>query len=184
MDSLSELKQELLNHALKFGDFTLASGQKSSYYINCKPVTLSAKGSYLVGENLLELIPEDCIAVGGLTLGADPIVSSITLVSHLKKRPIQGFLVRKEKKDHGTTSQMENPPPEGSLVTIVDDVITTGGSALKATEIALASGLKVAVVLCIVDRSQGGKEAFEKLGIPMRSLFKIQDFLPPDKKGN
>ncbi len=174
---LKELKQELLVNALKFGDFTLASGQKSAYYINCKTVTLSARGSFLVGMNLLPLVPKNCVAVGGLTLGADPLVSSLTVISHQAGRPLQGFLVRKEKKDHGTGNQIENAPVPGSRVVIVDDVITTGGSALKATEVALECGYTVEAVLCLVDRQQGGEAVFAKLGIPMRSLFKIEEFL-------
>ena len=176
-DTLIELKQELLAHALKFGDFTLASGQKSKYYINCKTVTLSAKGSFLVGVNLLPLVPKDCVAVGGLTLGADPLVSSLTVISHQAGRPLQGFLVRKEKKEHGTGNQIENAPAKGSRVVIVDDVITTGGSALKAAEVALECGYTVSTVLCLVDRQQGGEAVFAKLGIPLRSLFKIEEFL-------
>jgi orotate phosphoribosyltransferase len=177
LPKITELKQELAAHALKFGDFTLASGQKSSYYINCKTVTLSAKGSFLVGVNLLPLIPKNCSAVGGLTLGADPLVSSLTVISHQEGRPLQGFLVRKEKKEHGTGNQIENAPSPGSRVAIVDDVITTGGSALKAAEIMLACGYAVEAVLCLVDRQQGGEAVFAKLGIPMRSLFKIEEFL-------
>jgi orotate phosphoribosyltransferase len=176
-DTLKQLKQELLSNALKFGDFTLASGQKSAYYINSKTVTLSAKGSFLVGVNLLPLVPKNCSAVGGLTLGADPLVSSLTVISHQAGRPLQGFLVRKEKKEHGTGNQIENAPAQGSSVVIVDDVITTGGSALKATEVMLECGYKVERVLCLVDRQQGGEAAFAKLGIPLCSLFKIEEFL-------
>lgn len=176
-DIREQLKAALLKDALKFGDFTLASGQKSKYYINCKPVTLGAEGSYLVGKNLLNMIPEELKAVGGLTLGADPLVSSITVLSHLEKRPLAGFLVRKEQKGHGTSSQIENCPPKGTPLVIVDDVITTGGSALKAAEIALAAGMEVKLALCIVDREQGGEEAFAKLGVTVKSCFKISELL-------
>ena len=171
------LKAEILDKALKFGDFTLASGKKSKYYINCKTVALDARGSYYAGLNLLGLIPGEAEAVGGLTLGADPLISSVTVLSHIEKRPLRGFIVRKEKKDHGTQSQIENCPPKGSKVVIVDDVITTGGSALKAAEAALENGLNVILALCLVDRMEGGEEAFKKLGIPMASVFKIEEFL-------
>lgn len=177
MSNMELLRQEILNNALKFGDFTLASGKKSKYYINCKTVTLDAKGSYLCGLALLDLIPTDCLAVGGLTIGADPLVSSITVMSHIQNRPVRGFLVRKEKKEHGTQSQIENCPPPKTPVVIVDDVITTGGSALKACEIALECGLEVKLAICLVDRQEGGNIAFEKLGIPMKSVFKISEFL-------
>lgn len=176
-DLIQDLRDELLAKALKFGDFTLASGKKSKYYINCKTVTLGAKGSYLCGLNLLRLIPEDCKAVGGLTLGADPLISSITVLSHTEKRPLQGFIVRKEQKDHGTQNQIENCPLKGTKVAIVDDVITTGGSALKAAIAAKGAGLDVRVALCLVDRMEGGKEAFAELGIEMRSVFRIDEFV-------
>jgi orotate phosphoribosyltransferase len=171
------LRRELLEHALKFGDFTLASGRKSRYYINCKPVTLDAKGAYLSASALFRLVPRDCAAVGGLTLGADPLVSGITVISHLEKRPVRGFLVRKEAKGHGTRNRIENCPPEGSRVVIVDDVITTGGSALKAAEAALAANLEVVRAVSLVDREQGGAEAFSRLGIAMESVFRIQELL-------
>lgn len=170
---LNLLEKELLENALKFGDFTLASGKKSKYYINCKKVTLDARGSYLSGLSLLRLIPLTCEAVGGLTLGADPLVSSLTVLSHIEKRPLKGFLVRKEQKDHGTQNQIENCPPAGTKVVIVDDVITTGGSALKAAEIAMEAGLHVTRAICLVDRCQGGENAFRNLNIPVHSVFKI-----------
>ncbi|EKD27348.1 MAG: hypothetical protein ACD_79C00750G0004 [uncultured bacterium] len=172
-----ELKNELKLNALKFGDFVLASGKKSTYYINCKKVTLDAKGSYLSGLGLLDLIPQDCKAAGGLTLGADPLVSSLTVLSHQQNRPLSGFLVRKEPKGHGTASQIENCPEKGTKVVIVDDVITTGGSALKAAEIAQESGLDVVLAICLVDRMEGGKEAFEKIGVKMKSIFTINELL-------
>lgn len=174
---IQKLRKELLDKALKFGDFTLASGKKSKYYINCKTVTLDALGSYLCGLSLLNLVPKECQAIGGLTLGADPLISSITVLSHKEKRPLQGFIVRKEKKEHGTQNQIENCPEKGSKVAIVDDVITTGGSALKAAEVALGCGLDVRIALCLVDRQEGGAEAFTKLGIEMKSVFKIEEFL-------
>jgi len=175
-----ELKIELKQNALKYGDFTLASGQKSKYYINCKGVTLDAKGSYLAGAALLDLVDSQCAAVGGLTLGADPLISSMTVISHLENRPLKGFIVRKEPKGHGTQNQVENCPSKKTKVVIIDDVITTGGSALKAAEVALEMGLDVVVAICLVDRCQGGEEAFKKLGIPMKSVFMIDDLLDSD----
>jgi len=174
-----ELESELKQHALKYGDFTLASGKKSKYYINCKSVTLDAKGSYLAGAALLSLVGSQCMAVGGLALGADPLISSMTVISHLENCPIKGFIVRKEQKGHGTQNQVENCPPKGTKVVIIDDVITTGGSALKAAEVALKMDLDVVLAICLVDRCQGGEEAFEKLGIPMKSVFVIDDLLEP-----
>lgn len=177
MNINDELKSALQKDAIKYGDFTLASGKKSKFYINCKTVTLDAKGSYLIGKALLNLIPKECEAVGGLTLGADPIISSITVISHIDNRPVKGFIVRKEAKGHGTESQIENPPKKGAKVVIVDDVITTGGSALKAAKIAKEAGMEVILALSIVDRCEGGEAAFKEIGVPMKSVFKINELL-------
>lgn len=168
---------ELAANALKWGDFTLASGAKSKYYINCKPVTLDGAGAYYAARCLLDLIPPHIRAIGGLTIGADPIVSAVSVAAHLQSRDIKGFLVRKEAKGHGTQSQIENMPPKSTPVVIVDDVITTGGSALKAAQVAKEAGLNVALALCLVDRLQGGEDAFRALGIPFGSIFTIDDFM-------
>ena len=148
------------------GDFTLASGAKSSYFFDLKMVTLSAEGAYLAGKLVYELLKDSGIdAVGGLTLGADPIVTAVTLVSHIEGTPIDAFIVRGDMKEHGTQKAIEGClPAKGSKVAIVEDVITKGGSALKAIVAAEAAGCRVARVIALVDRHQGGSDELRKQG--------------------
>jgi orotate phosphoribosyltransferase len=155
----------LKEHSLMFGDFTLASGQKSNYYVDSKKTTLRPEGAYLVAAEMLQLLSEKEInadAVGGLTLGADPIVCPIAALSHTTGAPLRAFIVRKEAKGHGTTRQIEGDLRPASKVVVIDDVVTTGGSTLKAIEAAEAAGHEVVAVLCIVDREQGGAEALSR----------------------
>ena len=166
------LKHLLKTHSLMFGDFTLASGKKSSFYFDSKKTTLRPEGAYLVASEMLHVLQERGIAapaIGGLTLGADPIVCPIAALSHGTDQPMRAFIVRKETKGHGTTRQIEGDLDAGCDVVVVDDVVTTGGSTLKAIEAAEAAGHRVVAVLCIVDREQGGAEALSKW--PFFSLF-------------
>ncbi|WP_373048116.1 orotate phosphoribosyltransferase [Vulgatibacter sp.] len=160
---------------------TLASGRESNFYIDCKRVTLAAEGHWLVGRLLLDSIfrlDPTVTAVGGLTLGADPIASAVSMASWLGARPLQGFIVRKEAKGHGTGRFLEGPPLQaGTRVAIVEDVVTTGGSGLKACERAEEAGLQVAGVFALVDRLEGGREAFEARGYRLESLFTRTDFM-------
>ena len=152
----------LKEHSLMFGDFTLASGKKSTFYFDSKKTTLRPEGSYLVAAEMLQLLSTKGIeaeAIGGLTLGADPIVCPIAALSHTTDSPMRAFIVRKETKGHGTTRQIEGDLEDGCKVVVVDDVVTTGGSTLKAIEAAEAAGHEVVAVLCVVDREQGGAEA-------------------------
>jgi orotate phosphoribosyltransferase len=164
-------------HALKFGDFTLASGRKSTYYLDGRLITLHAEGLKLISEGILDLLAEfEFAAVGGMSLGADPIVGGVLTVAALRGRPLLGFLVRKEAKEHGTKRMVEGPVSPGSKVVIVDDVITTGGSSLQAIDRALEIGCQVVCAVGVCDRLQGGAEAFAARGIPFRSLLTIRDF--------
>ncbi len=177
---LSDLRQELLallcQRAYRAGDFTLSSGQKSSYYINCKPVTLSARGAYLVGRLFLGELAPEVRAVAGLTLGADPLVVAVSVLSALEGHDRAALIVRKEAKGHGTMSFIEGPElPAGTVVTVLEDVITTGGSALKAVDRLQAAGYQVNEVLAIVNREQGGAETFAARDIPLRSLFQMSE---------
>ncbi|WP_240475488.1 orotate phosphoribosyltransferase [Vulgatibacter incomptus] len=160
---------------------TLASGKESNFYIDCKRTTLTAEGHWLVGRLLLDRIHRlapDVTAVGGLTLGADPIASGVSMASWLAARPLQGFIVRKEVKGHGTGRAIEGPPLQpGTRVAIVEDVVTTGGSGLKACERAEEAGLVIAGVFALVDRKEGGREAFEARGYRLDSLFDRSDFM-------
>lgn len=160
---------------------TLASGRESDFYVDCKRTSLTAEGHWLIGRLLLDRIlghDPHVTAVGGLTLGADPIVSAVSMASWLAARPLHGFLVRKEVKGHGTGRWIEGPPLQpGSRVAIVEDVVTTGGSGLKACEKAEGAGLVVSGVFALVDRLEGGREAVEARGYRLESLFDRSDFL-------
>ena len=174
------LKEELLNLLITFayreGDFTLSSGQKSTYYINGKVVTLHPRGALIIGQLLLNLLPTGTDAIAGLTLGADPIVSAVSIVSALGDAPIPGIIIRKEAKGHGTQAFLEGPVLEaGSKVVVVEDVVTTGQSAMKAIERLRSAGYEANLVLALVDRQQGGAEYYAQQGIEFNSLFTIQD---------
>lgn len=162
--------------AYKKGDFVLSSGQKSSYYINGKLVSLHPLGARYIGEMMHALLPPDTIAVGGLTLGADPIVAAITVISAFTDRPVYGLIVRKQVKEHGTGQTIEGMQlPVGSRVVVVEDVVTTGASALLAAERLRGAGYRVEDVLAIVDREQGAGERYEQEGLKLRSLFTISE---------
>jgi orotate phosphoribosyltransferase len=164
-------------HALKFGDFTLASGRKSTYYLDGRLITLHGEGLWLIAEGVLDSLAEfDFAAVGGMSIGADPIVGGVLTVAAERGRPLLGFLVRKETKEHGTKRMVEGHVQPGSKVVIVDDVITTGGSSLQAIDRASEIGCRVVCAVGVCDRLQGGAEAFAARGIPFRSLLTIRDF--------
>ncbi|MEN6459673.1 MAG: orotate phosphoribosyltransferase [Thermoguttaceae bacterium] len=164
--------------ALKFGQFTLASGRKATYYLDGKQVTLDPTGARLVAEGLLDLMARDNLpdAVGGMSIGADPITAAVVTMSAVRGTPVLGFMVRKESKGHGTNRYLEGPVQPGQTVVIVEDVVTTGGSSLVAIERAEAFGLEVAGVLAIIDRMEGGAEAFTQRGYQFASLLSIRDF--------
>jgi orotate phosphoribosyltransferase len=162
---------------------TLASGKESDFYIDCKRTALTAEGHFLVGRCLLDevLKVQPLVrAVGGLTLGADPIASAIAFTSFLAGHPVDAFIVRKEPKGHGTGQWIEGRStiPDGSRVIVLEDVVTSGGSALKAIERCRAERLEVVSCLALVDRLEGGREAIEATGVPLRALFDRKDFLP------
>ena len=161
-DTRRTLRNILETRAARTGEITLSSGAKSNFYFDCKPVTLSPDGAYLVGMAFLDALdglPEPPEAVGGLTHGADPIISAMVVLSHVRGCPLQGFYVRKEPKEHGTRRRMENPPRPGTRVVIVDDVVTTGGSLLKAVKEAREAGCEVVAVMALVDREEQHGEA-------------------------
>lgn len=171
--------------ALKFGDFTLTSGRKASYYLDGKQVTLDPAGAKLIAEGLLDLLGPESMpaAIGGMSIGADPITAAVVTMSAVRGTPIAGFMVRKEAKGHGTNQYIEGPVRPGDDVVIVEDVVTTGGSSLKAIERAEAFGLKVGRILAIVDRMEGGAEEFARRGYKFSSLLSIRDFgIQPPKE--
>ena len=166
------LRTLLRSESLMFGDFTLASGRKSRYYFDSKRTTLTAEGAYLSALAMLEELRSRSIeadAIGGMTLGADPIVCPAAALSHIDGPPLRAFIVRKESKEHGTGRQIEGNLAPGSRVIVVDDVVTTGGSTLRAVEAAEQAGHTVVAIFCIVDREQGGAELLERW--PFYSLF-------------
>jgi orotate phosphoribosyltransferase len=177
LDQVKEFLLELLvKKAYQEGDFTLSSGQKSSYYINCKQVTLDAQGALAVGRLILDLLAEDTIAVAGLTLGADPIVSALSVVSAYENRNIPALIIRKQAKGHGTQAYIEGLAlPEGSKVVVLEDVVTTGQSALIAVQRLKDAGYQVEEVIALVDRQQGGSQLYESEGLKFKALFTIQD---------
>lgn len=176
----------LVRHkALKFGSFTLASGKKATYYLDGKQVTLDPNGARLVAEGLLDLIERRepaPAAVGGMSIGADPITAAVVTMSAVRGCPLLGFMVRKEPKGHGTNQYLEGPVQPGMSAVIVEDVVTTGGSSLKAIDRAEAFGLKIVGVLAVIDRMEGGSEAFRQRGYWFASLLDIRDFgiAPPE----
>ena len=171
-----ELLELLKKYAYKKGEFKLSSGKTSEHYVNCKPVTLTGRGLTL--SSLLLLKEVETSYVGGLTLGADPLVSGVALVSALDSRLVNGLIVRKEAKGHGTQAYIEGLlPPEGTKVTVLEDVITTGGSAIKAATRLRDAGYVVERVVAIVDR-QEDKEAdefMESVNLELRSLFTLDE---------
>ncbi len=162
--------------AVRFGDFTLASGQKSSYYVDKMQITLHAAGLRNASAGLLELAADtEFDAVGGMTLGADPIVGSMLTIAAEQGRDLVGCIVRKEAKGHGTGQFIEGPVAPGQKVLVIEDVVTTGGSAIKAVDRLVDFGCEIALVVGIVDRLQGGAEAFAARNLPYRSLLTIED---------
>ena len=176
---LITLRQHLLDLlcqlAYQEGDFILSSGQRSSYYINGKQVTLHPQGALAIGRIFLSQLPTDVQAVAGLTLGADPIVSAVSVVSAYEHRPIPALIIRKEPKGHGTRAYIEGPSlPAGASVVVLEDVVTTGQSALKAVERLKQAGYSVNQVMALVDRQQGGAELYQSAGLQFQSVFSIQ----------
>lgn len=176
-DDREALKKIVEARALKRGDFTLASGKKSSYYLDTKQITLHSAGLKLVSQGLLDMLDLSAVdAVGGMSIGADPIVAGILSAAGQEGVELLGLMVRKEPKGHGTNKYVEGPVEPGMKVVIVEDVVTTGGSALKAVERVQEFGCEVTEVLAIIDRLEGGEAAFAEKGLKLRSLLTIEDF--------
>ncbi|HYX15831.1 MAG TPA: orotate phosphoribosyltransferase [Nostoc sp.] len=162
--------------AYQEGDFLLSSGLRSSYYVNKTQVTLHPQGALAVGRLLLPLLPLDTQAVGGLTMGADPMVTAVSVVSVYENRPIPALIIRKEAKGYGTRAYIEGPSlPEGAKVVVLEDVVTTGQSALKAVDRLKEAGYTVNQVISLVDREQGGSELYQSAGLKFETLFSIQE---------
>lgn len=177
---LNQVRAALLDlicqYAYKEGDFILSSGQPSRYYINGKLVTLHPEGALATGRLLFAMLPQDTQAIAGLTLGADPIVSAVSIVSALEKRPIPALIIRKEAKGHGTMAYIEGPTPEpGAKIVVLEDVVTTGASAMKAVNRLKEAGYQVDRVISLVDRLQGGAELYQQEGLKFQAVFTITE---------
>jgi len=162
--------------ALEFGSFTLASGKQANFYLDCRKVTLDSAGANLIATGILELIGDDMPdAVGGMAIGADPITAAVITVAGLQGKHVKGFIVRKEAKGHGTGRAIEGPVRTGQRAVIVEDVVTTGGSSLRAIEQAEGFGLRVDGVIAVVDRLEGASQAIEQRGYSLRTLLTMRD---------
>jgi len=173
-DFLALLKED----AYKKGDFKLSSGKKSEHYVNCKPVTLQGDALMFISWCIFECLEEDCDAIGGLTLGADPLVAGVAIVSAIEERYLDGLIVRKEPKGHGTKAWIEGPTlAPGSKVTVLEDVITTGGSAIQAAEKLRDAGYVVENVVAIINRQEGTEadDAMDAADLNLISLFKLEE---------
>ncbi|MDY0131918.1 MAG: orotate phosphoribosyltransferase [Desulforegulaceae bacterium] len=177
----NQLIELLKKYSVKYSDteeFTLASGTKSRFYVNCKPAVLRSEGLYLVGNLVFqEVVDLEIDAIGGLTFGADPVSIAASFASYSSKKPFKAFSIRKEKKDHGISKWIEGDVKKGERVVIIDDVATTGGSTIKAIERAKLEGLNVVAAVILVDREEGGIENIS-IHVPIvRKILKKSDLI-------
>ena len=171
-----KLAQLIKQRALRFGDFTLASGQKSSYYIDGKQVSLNGEGLYLLANLILDSLPAEVEAVGGMAIGADPIAGAVVAVAAAQGRKLDAFIVRKDRKERGTQQQVEGPLRPGVRVAVLEDVITTGGSTLRAIEaLQREYDAEVVTVVAMVDRQQGGRANLAAAGFELTALFDVAE---------
>lgn len=178
MSERDRLVELLARRSFRVGDFTLASGARSRYYVDARATTMSAEGQALLGPLGLLALDEAALrpaAVGGLTMGADPIAYAIAHRSYLDGRPIDAFSVRKQPKAHGSGRQIEGCVEEGQDVVVIEDTITTGGSALRACQALASFGANVLGILALVDREEGGRESLEEAGHLVISLVKLSE---------
>jgi len=175
-DTERQLLSFLKDRCYREGDFTLASGEKSTFYFDARTASLSSRGTYLIGKAVYEKIKDlDVQAIGGLEVGAIPLTAAVVQTYHLNQRSIEGFFVRNEQKKHGTKKLIEGHIKPGSKVVIVDDVATKGGSILKAVAAVRAAECTPVLIVVLVDRQQGAAEVFAKEAIPFAPLFTIGD---------
>lgn len=175
----SELFNILKTQAFFRGKFILSSGKESDFYLDARLVTLSPAGAYLTGKIILDMIKADKPdAIGGPTLGADPMVGAIGSLSYQQGAPINTFIIRKTPKAHGKQQQIEGPAiKEGGSVVIIDDVATTGKAFIESIEVLQKLNIKIKKAICIIDRGEGAREAVAKYNVPMESIFTVSEFL-------
>lgn len=178
MYNQTRLAELIKQRALQFGDFTLASGKKANYYLDCRKLTLDGEGANLIAAGILQNMsdaPPDC--VGGMAIGADPITAAVITCGWQRGIRLNGFIVRKEAKQHGTGKQVEGPVLAGQRALIVEDVITTGGSSLAAIQFARDFGLVVDRLIAVVDRGDRSASVFEEVGVKFTALFHVSELL-------
>ena len=184
----TRLARMIVERTFRYRDdppFTLASGKQSNFYFNCKPTTLDPEGMNLVGNIIFDMLEDSEIsAVGGLTLGADPIANAVSVISYQRNRPIKSFTVRKDVKGHGTRSAIEGNVQSGDHVCVLDDVITTGGSTILAIKKAREAGLVVDGVIALIDRQEGGREHILESVSNVKSVFTRDDIMNRFRQGN
>jgi len=177
----TELKDKLLTilakQSYREGKIILVSGKESNYYIDGKMTSLDSEGGTIISILFLRMLKSDVTAIGGISVGADPLSSGVSQIGFLMGKKLNAFYVRKEPKKHGTAKWIEGPLKSGETVTILEDVVTTGGSSQKAIEKVTEYGCKVGQVLAVVDRNEGGKETFKKLGMDYNFLFGINEVI-------
>ena len=178
-ESRDKLKLILKSKSILLGNFTLASGKQSSYYIDARLTTLDPEGAHLISKIFLgEIAAQGGVtAVGGPSTGADPMVGAIISKSYEQGMPLRGFIVRKKEKEHGTGNMIEGGLTQGDSVAIVEDVITTGGSVLRAIDLVESAGAEVRGVLCVVDRGENTEKAFLERGCSFFSIFRVSELL-------
>jgi orotate phosphoribosyltransferase len=174
----ARLRDILIRESLLRGEFVLSSGQKSSFYLDVRRTSMHPEGAFLAAQLLLdELADLDLDAVGGPVLGAAPLVGALAAESFRRGRPLPTFLVRREPKGHGTAKLIEGNFPANGTVALIEDVVTTGASVLRALAVARGEGSRIPRVVAVVDREEGGEAAFAEEGVELRSLFKVSELL-------
>lgn len=181
---MTDMKKRLASLLLELsyveGEVTLTSGKKSDYYFDCKQTALHPEGGFLIGSLFLEMLaPLRVAGVGGMTLGADPLVSAVSVLSQVNRCPMPGFIIRKQPKGHGTNQYLEGLKNfhAGDRVALLEDVVTTGGTLLTSVERVRAAGFEVAAVLCVLDREEGGRERLAEAGLELCSIFTRKELL-------
>lgn len=171
----------LKKDAFSFGKFILSSGKESSFYLDARRVTLNPEGATLCGKLILDLVKNDRFdSIGGPTLGADPLVGALGVLSFQAGKPVNTFIIRKAPKPHGKQQQIEGPLiPDGGTVILIDDVATTGKAFVESLDVLDKIGIKVKKCVCIIDRNEGGREAVQARGCELVSIFKAEEFLKP-----
>ncbi len=183
-DSKAKLARLLMALSYVEGEVTLTSGRKSDYYFDCKQTALHPEGGYLIGKLFLEMLKgSGARAVAGMTLGADPLVASVSVLSHLEGAPLPALIIRKQSKGHGTNQFLEglkNVTP-GDEIALLEDVVTTGGTLVTSAERVRAAGFTVGAVLCVLDREEGGAERLAEAGLTLKSIFTRKELVAAAK---